>query len=32
MANRTNVSNVLVIGSGAASLRAAIAVHEAGRR
>jgi succinate dehydrogenase / fumarate reductase flavoprotein subunit len=28
--NRTNVSNVLVIGSGAAGLRAAIAVHEAG--
>jgi len=30
MTNRTNVSNVLVIGSGAAGLRAAIAVHEAG--
>jgi succinate dehydrogenase / fumarate reductase flavoprotein subunit len=29
MTNRTNVSNVLVIGSGAAGLRAAIAVHEA---
>src|ERR687897_2747054 len=28
--NRTNVSNVLVIGSGAAGLRAAIAVYEAG--
>jgi len=28
--NRTNVSNVLVIGSGAAGLRAAIAVHEVG--
>jgi succinate dehydrogenase / fumarate reductase, flavoprotein subunit len=27
---RTNVSNVLVIGSGAAGLRAAIAAHEAG--
>jgi succinate dehydrogenase / fumarate reductase flavoprotein subunit len=27
--NRTNVSNVLVIGSGAAGLRAAIAVYEA---
>lgn len=30
MINRTNVSNVLVIGSGAAGLQAAIAVHEAG--
>jgi succinate dehydrogenase / fumarate reductase, flavoprotein subunit len=28
--NRTNVSNVLVIGSGAAGLRVAIAVYEAG--
>jgi succinate dehydrogenase / fumarate reductase, flavoprotein subunit len=28
--NRTNVSNVLVIGSGAAGLRAAIAIYEAG--
>src|SRR5215204_5975923 len=28
--NRTNVSNVLVIGSGAAGLRAAIAGYEAG--
>jgi succinate dehydrogenase / fumarate reductase flavoprotein subunit len=28
---RTNVSNVLVIGTGAAGLRAAIAAHEAGR-
>jgi succinate dehydrogenase / fumarate reductase flavoprotein subunit len=27
---RTNVSNVLVIGAGAAGLRAAIAAHEAG--
>src|ERR671916_1257754 len=27
---RTNVSNVLVIGSGAAGLRAAVAAHEAG--
>ncbi len=27
---RTEVSNVLVIGSGAAGLRAAIAAHEAG--
>ena len=27
---RTNVSNVLVIGSGAAGLRAAIAAHETG--
>ena len=27
---RTNVSNVLVIGSGGAGLRAAIAAHEAG--
>jgi succinate dehydrogenase / fumarate reductase flavoprotein subunit len=30
MTTRTNVSNVLVIGSGAAGLRAAIAVHGAG--
>jgi succinate dehydrogenase / fumarate reductase flavoprotein subunit len=29
---RTNISNVLVIGSGAAGLRAAIAAHEAGRQ
>ena len=28
---RTNVSNVLVIGAGAAGLRAAIAAHEAGK-
>jgi succinate dehydrogenase / fumarate reductase, flavoprotein subunit len=30
MTHRTHVSNVLVIGSGAAGLRAAIAAHEAG--
>ncbi len=29
--HRTRVSNVLVVGSGAAGLRAAIAVHTAGR-
>ena len=29
--HRTRVSNVLVVGSGAAGLRAAIAVHAAGR-
>ena len=32
MDTRTNISNVLVIGSGAAGLRAAIAAHEAGRQ
>ena len=29
-ATRTNVCNVLIIGSGAAGLRAAIAAHQAG--
>jgi succinate dehydrogenase / fumarate reductase flavoprotein subunit len=29
--HRTRVANVLVVGSGAAGLRAAIAVHAAGR-